>query len=466
MISLRTLRLRVSGPGYSRREIYGSILTLAWPAILEQLLVMMVGVVSTVFVGRIGTKELAAVGLVNMIVMFVQTVFSGLATGATVVIARQTGEGDGAGVKRAIVQSLVVGVVTGIGVTLPALVFSRSLLGLFFGGVDPEVGAIGLRYFRLVMLGTPFFVVDLVVAGAVRGTGDTRTPMLVTLAANVVNIVLSYTLIFGLPIGQSFRTPAFGVTGAGIAVMATRIFAGTVRTRLLFRTKRPWGLGRGERFRPDRPTIARIVRVGFPAFMEQFIMQGGFLAVQVIIISLGVVQSAAYQVGVNVNSLAFMPTFGLSIATTTIVGQSLGRSEPQRAGIYALEAISLGVAIISSVGFLIAVFAPTLVRMYSSDPDVVRTASMVIRIFALTSPFLGVMNVSASILRAAGDILFVTISAIVGLWIFRLGLAWLLTSVYGLGLPGVLVAIVIDFTVRSTMYGLRVRAGRWLELKV
>ncbi len=460
------LLLRVSRPGYSRREVYRSILTLAWPAIVEQLLIMMVGVVSTVFVGRIGTPELAAVGLVNMIIVFIQTVFAGLATGATVVIARQTGAGDIAGAKNALAQSLLVGIAAGICVAIPALVFARQVLGLFFGTANPEVLAIGLRYYRLVMIGTPFFVIDLVVAGAVRGTGDTRTPMLVTLAANIVNIALSSILIFGIRTGGSVVVPAFGIVGAGISVMATRIFAGTLRILLVFLKKGSCRLSFGDRFSLDPDMIARIFRVGLPAFIEQLVMQGGFLAMQVILISLGIIQSASFQVGVNVNSLAFMPIFGLAIASTTIVGQTLGKGDHRQAGIYAFEANLLAVALISFLGFWIFIFSHSLVAIYSADPAVVETSASIIRIFALISPFLGIMNVSAGVLRAAGDIAYVTVSALVGLWVFRIGFAWVLTHSFGFDIYGVMVGVTMDFVVRSSMYGFRVRAGRWKYLKV
>lgn len=212
--------------------------------------------------------------------------------------------------------------------------------------------------------------------------------------------------------------------------------------------------------------IARIFRVGLPAFIEQLVMQGGFLVMQVLIISLGIVQSASFQVGVNVNSLAFMPIFGLAIASTTIVGQTLGKGDHRLAGIFAFEANLLAIGLISVLGCLIYIFSHSLVAIYSVDPAVVETSASVIRIFALVCPFLGMMNVSAGILRAAGDIVFVTVTALIGLWLFRIGLAWALTHFFGFDIYGVLVGVVMDFVVRASMYGFRVRAGRWRYLKV
>lgn len=441
--------------GYSRIQVYRTILRLAWPAIVEQLLVMMVGIVSTAFVGRIGTRQLAAVGLVGMIVVFLETIFAGLATGATVVIARLTGEGDFWTAKRALVQSLYIGAASGAAVSLLALAFARPILGFFFTGTDPEVLGVGLSYFSIVMIGTPFMVVDIVVAGAARGSGDMKTTMYVTLGINILNVAL-----------QAILVPAYGVVGSATAVACSRFSGGLVRVTVLFAKRGPMRLGKGDPFGLDLALVARIVRIGLPAFLEQFVMQGGFLAMQVIIIGIGVVPAAAFQVGVNVNSFAFMPVFGFAIATTTIVGQSLGRHDLEAASMYARESNIVGVAVISLVGALNLLLARQLSSVFSADPAVIATSTAIIAVFTCIDPFLGVMNVSAGVLRAAGDIVYVTVTALVGLWVFRVVIATVLVRAFGMGIYGAMAGIAVDFVVRASMYGLRVRAGRWKHLKV
>jgi putative MATE family efflux protein len=440
---------------YSRAKVYSQILGVAWPAIVEQILVMTVGIVSTAFVGRIGTRELAAVGLVNMIVIFIQTVFEGLSTGSTVVIARVTGEGDVREAKRAMVQSLYIGAAAGILVAIPAIVFARPILELFFAGTDRVVLEIGLSYYRIVMLGTPFLVVDLVVAGATRGSGDMKTPMLVTLGVNLLNIAL-----------QSILVPRFGVQGSAAAVLLSRIAGGTTRIAVAFLKAGPMRLGRGDDYDLRPALMARIFRVGAPAFLEQFIMQGGFLMLQIIIIGIGVTDAAAWQVGVNVNSFAFMPILGFAIATTMMIGQSLGRRDLKSARIYALEANVMGVAVITAIAACSFAFARPLASIFTTDPEVIVLSSAVISIFSCIDPFLGIMNVSAAVLRGAGDVMYVTATAFVGLWVFRIVVSLILVHVAGMGIYGVMVGTAMDFVVRALMYSLRVRAGRWKRLKV
>lgn len=451
---------------YSKSKVYKEIVHLAWPAITEQMLIMMVGIVSTIFVGRLGSAELAAVGMINMLVFFFQTVFAGLSTGSTVIIARVSGEGDHLKAKTALIQSLYMGLISGLFITLPGYIFASPILKLFLGSAEPAVMNAGMLYYRLVLIGLPFLVVDMVIAGALRGSGDTRTPMYVTGAVNIINLMLSSTLIFGFSVGGFSVIPALGITGAAISVTVARISGGVIRVLVLFMRSGNLKLTFKDDYSLDIKTMMRIINVGLPAFLEQLVMQGGFLIMQVIVISMGTASAAAYQIGVNVNSLAFMPIFGFAISATTMVGQSLGAYDYDNAEIYAHKTNILAVYVISCIGVLTFIFARPLASMYNSDPEVIGLSIAIIRIFGVMEPFLGIMNVSAGILRAAGDIMYVMATAIVGLWLFRITIALILQRFFGLGIYGVMIGVCIDFCVRAAMYGFRVRAGNWKTLKV
>lgn len=451
---------------YTRLGVHKDILRLAWPAIAEQVLIMMVGMVSTIFVGRIGTSSLAAVGLINMLVFFLQSVFAGLATGSTVVIARVTGEGEDDKAKLALTQSLIMGVIAGLALAVLGYLFASPLLRLFFGAAEPVVIEIGLLYYRIVLLGLPFLVIDMVIAGALRGAGDTKTPMYVTAVVNIINLVLSSTLIFGVKIGGSVIIPPLGVTGAGISVTVARISGGVIRLCVLYLRKGNLSMSLKDKYRVDMDMMARIIKVGIPAFMEQLVMQGGFLVMQIIIISIGTVQAASFQVGVNVNSLAFMPIFGFAVSATTMVGQNLGCCDYDNAETYAHETNKIAIAIISCIGVLTFIFARPLAGLYSNDAEVINMGAAIIRIFAFTEPLLGIMNVCSGVLRAAGDVMYVMITALVGLWLFRVAIAYILGKTLGFGIYGVMAGVCADFAVRASMYGFRVKAGKWKYLKV
>lgn len=444
----------------SDKEIIG----LAWPSIIEQILEMMVGMVSTIFMGRIGTSAVAAVGMVNMLMGLLQTVFSGLSMGTTVIIARVTGEGNKEEAKRTLVQSIYMAIAIGISLSIVGKVFSSSILNLFFGRAEKEVLILGLSYFSITLINLPFFVIDIIVSGAMRGAGDTKTPMVITGIVNIINIILNTVLVFGV---SALNIPAMGVVGSAIAVTISRIIAVLIRMIVLFKGRKlklNLSLKDDYSFRPK--LMKRIINIGVPAFIEQAVMQGGFLLVQIIIVSLGTVAMAAYQVGINVNSLAFFPIFGFAIANTTLVGQSLGEKQYKKAENYAYEGLKITMIVGFAIGILMVIFARPLASLYSKDTLVIKEAMLLIRTFGILEPLIAILNVCSATLKAAGDINYVMVTSFVGLWTFRVFGSYSLTNFVHLGMYGIMIGIFLDFSSRSFMYLSRMNKGKWKYLRV
>jgi putative MATE family efflux protein len=440
------------------------IIALAWPSIVEQILVMMVGMVSTIFMGRVGTDAVAAVGMVNMLMAFLQTVFSGLAIGTTVIVARVTGEGNNSEAKRALIQSGYMAIVVGIILTILGRVFSSPILKLFFGGSEIKVFNIGLSYLNIALFGLTFFVLDIIISGAMRGAGDTKTPMLITGGVNILNIILNIALIFGV---QGLNIPALGVAGSAIAVTISRIISVVVRILVLYNRK---GLKLNLSLKDDysikTELMKRIINIGVPGFIEQAVMQGGFLMQQVIIVTMGTVAMAAYQIGINVNALAVFPIFGLAIADTTLVGQSLGEKHYKKAETYAYESLKITMIIGFIIGLLMAVFARQLAGLFSIDPLVINESVGIIRTFGILEIMIAILNVCSATLKASGDIKYVMVTSFVGLWTFRILLTYGLNRWFGLGLIAVMTGVFFDFSVRSVMYIIRMGMGKWKYLRI
>lgn len=446
------------------RKADKDIIKLAWPSITEQVLEMMVGMVSTIYMGRIGTDAVAAVGMVNMLMGFLQTVFSGLSIGTTVIIARVTGEGNKTEAKRALIQSIYMALVVGILLAVVGKTFSISILNLFFGGADIKVFNIGLSYFEIILFNLPFFVLDIIVSGAMRGAGDTKTPMVITGGVNILNIILNTVLIFGVP---GLNIPALGVAGSAIAVTVSRIVGVTTRILVMYLRK---GLKLNLSLRDDysiRPELMkRIINIGVPGFIEQAIMQGGFLVVQIIIVSIGTVAMASYQIGVNINALAFFPIFGFAIANTTLVGQSLGEKDYEKAETYAYESLKITMIVGFVIGILMVIFAGQLSSIYSDDPAVIKESMGIVRTFGILEPMIAILNICSATLKASGDIKYVMATSFIGLWTFRVLASFGLNSWFEMGMIAVMVGIFLDFTARSSMYLVRMNRGKWKYLKV
>ena len=440
------------------------IIGMAWPSIAEQVLEMMVGLVSMMFMGSLGNPAVAAVGMVTTLMNFIQTVFSGLSIGTTVVIARVTGEGDIAEAKRTLVQSMYMAAVAGLLLMIAGKAFSTPIIRFFMGGADKEVLSLGSAYFGIILFNLPCLVLDIIVSGAMRGAGDVKPPMIITGGVNILNIILNYALIFGVPF---LHIPAMGVRGSAIAVTVSRITGVTVRVLVLYTYKRlklRLSLKDDYRFKPA--LMKRVIHIGVPGFIEQAVVQGGFLALQVVIVSMGTVAMAAYQIGININAIVFFPIFGFAIANTTLVGQSLGERDYEKAQTYAYESLKLSMLLAFALGILTFSFAPQLAMLYTTDPETIREATVIVCVFGVLEPLLAILNVCSATLKAAGDIKYVMVTSLIGLWLLRVLPAFALDRLLGWGLTAVCVSIFLDFSVRSVMYLVRMNKGSWKYLKV
>lgn len=447
-------------------DIKKDILKLAWPLIIEQFLVMFVGLISTIFVAHIGKEAIAAVGMVNTVIYFLQTIFAGLSVGCTVIIARLIGENKKDNVKIALIQSLFIALIVALIITITGYFLSYSIIRFFLGNMGEKTLIIGLTYYKIIILGLPFMVFDIVIAGAQKGSGDTKTPMIVSAIVNIINIILSGILIFGVTIHDKTIINPLGIVGSALAVTIARISGGIMRFITLYINKGVLNISFKCKFTLDKQILKRILRIGFPAFLEQFIMQGGFLVMQKLIVSLGTTSAAVYQIGLSANSLANIPILGFSVAATTLVGQSLGKPDYRKAKKYADEATSLCLLITSLLSIIMIILARPVSYIYSNDLTVIKASIPVIRLFSMFQPFISIMLVCAGVLRASGDVMYIMLTAIIGLWLFRIFISYELNKHTSFALYSVMIGIGLDFSIRAAMYGLRMKAGKWKYLKV
>lgn len=435
------------------------LFNLAWPSLIENLLQTMLGFVDLVFVGQLGPDAIAGVGLGTQTMFLLQVSFMGLAIGNTALVARAVGAKDKHEAERIAKQSLVLVTVLSAVIGIVGFFFSDSIIHLF--GVTDSVATISGGFLRIISTFSITLGVMLVGGGTLRGSGDTRTPMVITGIINVINIVLDYLLIYG-----NFGFPQLGAIGSAVATTTARAVGGLMILYVLFKRgsilKLPvrggWGF--------HRDSIARIINIGGPSAMEQFIMQLGLLVFNVLAVSLGTRELAAQQITFNIASFSFLPAFAFGVAALTLVGQNLGAKNPARAEQSAIQALKSGTAwmIVMGVGFL--VWRGFLVGMYTNDPEVQRLGEMCLVFLALAQPFQSVGIVLGQALRGAGDTRATMMYTFVGVWVMRVGMGYLLGIVLGLGLFGMWIAWIGDFIARGVLVFLRFRAGHWKTIRV
>lgn len=460
MKGVKTLALGESQLLTKQLDLRKKVLLLAWPAIVENLLHTMVGIVDTAMVGRLGSASLASVGLANQIFNVSLTVFAALATGSTAIVARHIGAHEPDKASDVARQSLILGVFVSGTVMAALLIWARGLLGFLFRRSEAFVLDMGASYVRIVALALILNYFLIVINAILRGAGDTKTPMRITAIVNIVNVLGNTIFIYG--IGPA---PALGVAGAAIGTAMAHATGGVLALRVLL--KNPvLKIRLGDSFKPDQAIIRRITNIGVPAGIEQGVMRIGQLVYTMIVSSLGTVAYAAHQVALNAESLSYMPGAGFATASTTLVGQSLGAKNPDEAEDSGKIARNLGVLVMGAMGFFFFFFPEPLVRIFSRDPEVIALATVCLRLVAIAQPPLAVWMILAGGLRGAGDTRAIMKIVFIGFLFVRIGLAYLLVIHLGYGLIGAWIAMVTDLFFRGYLIQRRFTKGQWKLVNV
>jgi len=432
------------------------VLTLAWPAVLEQLLNMSVGLADTYIVGHLGAAPLAAVGLSVQSLNLFWALFSAIGVGSTALVARRIGANETEAAGDVARQSMLLALVIGVLVALILWLGAPFLLDWL--GAAPDVIELGTAYMRAVASTVYMLSVLFIGSAIMRGAGDTRTPMLVMLAINAVNIAVAYTLAYGIG-----PLPRLGVLGSGIGAASARGLGGLLILILLIRGKGPVKMGH-EIPRPNLKTLGQILRISLPAAGEQLLLRFGQVLLATFIAELGTIAYAAHQVAMNALSVAYMPGWGFALAATTLVGQELGAKRPERSAQSTYEALRLAVVVMALMGGLVSLFPAQVMGVFTDDPAVIAVGIPALRIAGFVMPFLGASFTLSGSLRGAGDTTSVLIIYGSCIWIVRIANAYWLGQ--RLGLVGIWIAVGVDFIVRSALLALRFRSGKWKLVKV
>lgn len=441
------------------RVLRAEIMRLAWPAILEYSLHTMVWLVDVAFVGRLGAEALSATGLGGQVYFFVLFVFGSVGVAATAMISRRVGAGRADEASRIAAQLTTVAFALGIVVTGLMWLLAPGIFGAT--GLGPGVSAMGVSYLRIISLGAPLFLLRSVLAGAMHGFGDTRTPMILAGASGVFNVVADFVLIQG-----HLGFPRMGVAGAATA-SATAHVLGAALTILV--VARGWTRARVHLrgwLDFERPTMATLARLALPAAGEHLLTDLARTLGVFIVAQLGAVAMGAHEVTAAAESLSFMPAWGFAIATSIVVGQNLGRGSPERAVLAVREAVRMSLAFGLSMAALFILLPQPLVSLFTTDTGVVAIGTRLLRIAGFAQPFLAVGGVFGGALRGAGDTRSPMLAGGVSSWAVRLAATYVTIMVLGLPVDWVWWAMTADWAVRLAWLWLAYRRGGWQDIRV
>ncbi len=445
--------LRGSHRSYTTGPIGRSILLLAIPMVLEMVMESVFAVVDIFWVSHLGTDAAATVGLTESFLTLIYALAIGLSIGAMAMVARRIGEQNPDGAARVAVQAIALALLVSVTIAVVATPFAGRLLMLM--GASPWIVEHGVGFTR-VMLACNFTVVLLFMVNAIfRGAGDAAIAMRTLWLANWINIILGPCLIFGLG-----PFPKLGIVGAAIA---TNIGRGTGALFALIKLFRPGGRFQiGWRHLRIEPSVmARMVRLSGTATFQVFIAMASWIGLVRIISSFGSNAVAGYTFGIRVILFALLPSWGLANAAATMVGQSLGAKDPERAERSVWKAGFYNMIFLGIVGVLFVVFAPQIIWFYTDDPQVSQYGVDCLRIVAYGFLFYAYGMVLGQSFNGAGDTWTPTIINLFVFWLWEIPLAYVLSKVLGWGPRGVFVAITIAFSTLAVVSAIVFRQGRW-----
>jgi len=415
---------RAFDPRLLEGSISRALFLLALPIMGANILQVAYQVVDAFWVGRLGAAAVASVSI-TMPVMFVLIALGmGFAIAGTTLIAQYTGARNHEMVDHVAAQTLLTIVAVSIVLGAVGVLLAPWLLNMMH--VAPAVFDGALAFMRIVFIALPFTFIYAMAQALMRGVGEVRAPLIIVAVTVVINFVLDPVLIFG-----RYGMPAWGVAGAAIATLISQAIAAAVALRLLFGGR--YGIHLNWRdFKPDLAFVRRAFLLGYPASIEQSARGLGMMILTFLITSFGTVVTASFGVGTNLFNVVIIPAMGFAMATSTLVGQSIGAGNIARAEKVAKLAAIITFAVLTVFGLVCMLIAPSIVRFFvPGDPAVVTEGSAYIRIVAWSFGFIGLQFALMAVLRAAGEMITAMVVSLVSQWVLQLPLAFALSRTLG-----------------------------------
>ena len=428
------------------------------PLILEQFLLVSVGMADSMMVASVGEAAVSAVSLVDQINYLLIQIFAALATGGAVVASQYLGRKDRENACMAAKQLLYATVLLAFVVGGVALATNGRLLRLVFGNVQSDVMQAAQTYFWLSALSYPFLAVYNAGAALFRSMGNSKVSLFASLIMNVVNIGGNALFIYGF---------GMGVAGAALASLIGRGVAAVMMLVLLHSANNPIYIQHLLHFKRNGPMLRSILRVGVPNGIENGMFHVGKLLVASLVASLGITAMTANAIANNIGSLVNVPGSAVGLAMVTVVGQCVGAKDYQQARHYTRKMLTLTYLCMGLVSLGVFFVSPLFVSIYDVSQAAAQLSVDILRFFCVCVIFFWPCSFALpNALRAAGDARFTMTISMVSMWVFRVAMSYVLGLWLGWGLLGVWVAMVLDWVVRSIAFLWRWAGGKWQQARV
>ena len=437
------------------------VIRLAWPVVVEQLLQTTVAIADVAITGRLGTTALAGSGVALQVFFVVLSGLMSVGIGTTVLVAQATGAKSPERAASAVRQGVSIGAILSVLLTVVGIALAGPAVAL--GGATGDVADTAMTFLVVSMFGLVPLTIQIAISGAMRGAGDSRTPMVAGAITNAINIGAAWGLAFG-----TLGLPEMGIVGAAWGGNIARIVGAVFLVVMLFRSSTPVGirLGKGSPsghagWVPNLQVGRQFLTLSLPAVIEQLSFSLMFLVFGRILLSLGTTVLGAQRIAFSAGSLAWLPSIGVMIATTSLVGQAIGARDHDRAAAVTRFGQQLAAGWMVVMAFVFAVFGSALAGAFTTDEATVLEASRGLLAFAPGMPIIGMGFVLGGALRGVGDTRFPMVASIATGWLIILPVAWVCASILGWGLPGAVAGFSLSSVVNFAALRWRFSRGDW-----
>ena len=439
------------GRAMTQREKLWLIVSLSIPSILAQISATVMFFIDASMVGHLGAKASAAIGLVETTGWLMGGLGSAANMGFSVQVAHFIGANDMEAARRVLRQSIVCCMIWALVISITALCIS-PYLPYWLGG-NEEIAHDASLYFAIFGFSGIFFQMEGLAGSMLKCSGNMKIPSMLNIGMCVMDVVFNYIFIYILGMGVMGAA-----VGTGLAMLVT---ACAMMYFLIVKSKMLSLVGRPGSFKPKEDTIRTAVKIGAPMGLQHLLMGGAYIVSTMIVAPLGTIAMAAHSLAITVESLCYMPGYGIAEAATTLVGQGIGAGQRMLTRSFARMSVALGIGVMTLMGVMMWIFAPELMALMSPVEEVIALGTQVLRIEAWAEPMFAAAIVCNGVFIGAGDTIFPAIMSLGSMWAVRLTMAATLAPKFGL--KGVWTAMAVELVFRGTIFLTRLFKGKWAE---
>ena len=439
------------GRTMTQREKLWLIVSLSIPSILAQISATVMFFIDASMVGHLGAKASAAIGIVETSGWLMGGLASAANMGFSVQVAHFIGASDFEAARRVLRQSLVCCTIWAVMISLTSVIIA-PFLPYWMGG-SADIARDASLYFAIFGVAGLFFQMEGLAGSMLKCSGNMKIPSLLNIGMCVMDVGFNYLFIYILGLGV-----VGAAIGTGVAMLIT---AGLMLYFLLVKSKMLSLVGRPGSFKPKEDTVRTAIKIGAPMGFQHLLMGGAYVVSTMIVAPLGTIAIAAHSLAITVESLCYMPGYGIAEAATTLVGQGIGAGQKLLTRSFAFMSVGLGISVMTLMGLLMWTFAPELMALMSPVEEVITQGTQVLRIEAWAEPMFAAAIVANGVFIGAGDTMIPAIMSLGSMWAVRLTLAATLAPRYGL--KGVWTAMAIELTFRGSIFLTRLFKGGWAD---